>query len=69
MKLYQITKKGQLLARSVSNPDTPTTRVLVYMDNNGSASNEQIKSRAGVEEQEASTAIGKLKRLGAIREV
>ena len=69
MKLYQITIKGQRMARSVNSPDTPAMRVLYYMDKNGTVSNEQIESNAGVDATEIPTAVGTLRRRGMIQEV
>lgn len=69
MKIYQITNLGIRLARSIKNPDAPTTKILVYLDNRGSATTDQIINYTGMDGGTIGSAIRKMKGMGIIKEV
>lgn len=69
MKIYQITNLGIRLARSIKNPDTPTTKVLNYLDNRGSATTDQIVNYTGMDGGTVGNALRKLKGMNVVSEV
>jgi len=48
MKVYSLTPWGWRIARSVNTPDTPTWRVVHYLDRVRAATNEQISRNTGL---------------------
>lgn len=68
MKIYQLTQLGHRLARNTSTPDTPNWRALYALDRLGYGTPDQIAIQAGLEENEAASALMILKRKNLVEE-
>ena len=69
MKIFQITNLGVRLARSIRSPETPSTKIIYYLDMRGSATLDQIVSYTGMDGGTVSSALRKLCKMGAVKEV
>ena len=62
MKIYQLTQRGQQVARSPNAPDNANWRVLHTLRRIGYGTLDQIAIQAGVSEEETSNALRILQR-------
>lgn len=69
MNIYTLTPLGHRLARSTSNPDSPTWRVIHFADSVGHATTEQIADYTGLGQGEVTSIMSKLKRKKIAMEV
>ena len=69
MRIFQITNLGVKLARSIRNPETAMSKMIYYLDVRGSATLDQIVSYTGMDGGTVSSALRRLGKMGAVKEV
>jgi len=66
LKIWALTRTGRKLARSTTNPDAPSYRVIAFLDGRSQADSEQIAEFTGLSTNEVFTILYKLKLRGIV---